>query len=169
MNKSEKIKNLFNINNSTENIPLNHSVITDIDAYLKENKEKRNQIREDKLNAINKRRISNLNEITNFNTAINTNTSIDRNNSYNKIIYSELQEENSKPRNKIEKIQPPLIKKNIEINKKTEEHKLGKKIPFFSNVFRDSAKRFVLNRNPGVGLYNIDTDRYGKLNIYFFC
>ena len=80
MNKSKKIQNLFNINTTTENIPLNHSVIIDIDKYLKENKLKRNLKKSEKISIFNKNNDSPSLDIknSNLNSAMNLNSSIEK-------------------------------------------------------------------------------------------
>lgn len=239
MNKSKKIKNLFNINNITENVPLNHSVILDIDKYLKENKIKRNLKKSEKekiekekierekaytergsITSINNTIISDFNNnnknniiptininnefttnftIENINTKENTYLTdislsnnklpklenqinqINLNTSNNKIIEIENEYRENKELfrdNKERELSPKrnnILPMNLNymgnIPSKEERIKIEesnkKKIPFFSNVFRDSAKKFILNTNPGVGHYDIDKDRYGNFLKFF--
>ena len=48
MNKAKKLENLFNINKTTEKIPLNHSLIFNTDKYLKESRLNRIRLSKEK-------------------------------------------------------------------------------------------------------------------------
>jgi hypothetical protein len=157
MNKAKKLENIFNINKTTEKIPLNHSVIFDIDIYLKENKINRNKLTKQK----------NLLPMFEQNKSLNVSIK-----SISTVNHKKTQSLSAINMNINKNMNNSNSNKEIDLTSNVSKNKTISKIPFnkigFSScVLRDSGKHFILNDNPGIGHYETnDNQRFG-IKLYF--
>lgn len=174
MNRTKRTKNLFSIDRSTDEVPLNHSITLDSSFVKKSPKKlvlrlKNNSPKsKSKINIPNfkKKNINSNIYLTDLGTPIKGN----QNKLLKNILLTrDLNKSNEKSFSRAQS-SPSSGNRSISIYNKNEKNSVkgspnfknqnNKYIPFNSATFRDCGEKFILNENPGVGLYNLSKSPY---------
>lgn len=180
VNRVKRPENLFKIDNLTDEIPLNHSI--ELESSFTTKKQNTSLIRSLKNKNKNSPKNKKASLIKKKNSLYLTDLGSTENESLNErlknILSNQKNNKNNRSRSKNRVRSSPSsdsrsadrIKNRSKSRKSSQENKSRrmKLIPFNSGTLRDCGEKFILNDNPGVGMYNhADSLYYGILFIYF--
>lgn len=149
LNKAKKLENLFKVDYSLSDIPLNHSSL-------------------DERYKLKKRHLSKNSVSKPIGKDISFNFYLNESKKNSKINDKSMTFENNQKIKKQLHLSPRTrVKSSLNLDDSKNKNEISRKkplkiIPFSSDRLRNSEMIFILNKNPGVGLYNSISPYYGK-------